>query len=137
MYISYILKKHIRSPQFYNKNYILDKCISSVYICTRKSNIFLFTFSPENYSTRQYISDKNIFILVLVWYRDSKKKRSKNLTVRSLAYSCAFPVHWLFHYHYSFFLWLFIHKVYKIIVIHVWGSTCWIISSEVTFTIKC
>ena len=40
MYISYILKKHIRSPQFYNKNYILDKCISSVYICTRKSNIF-------------------------------------------------------------------------------------------------
>ena len=74
MYISYILKKHIRSPQFYNKNYILDKCISSVYICTRKSNIFLFTFSPENYSTRQYISDKNIFILVLVWYRDSKKK---------------------------------------------------------------
>jgi len=38
----YILhsQKHIRSPQFYNKNYILDKCISSVYICTRKSNIF-------------------------------------------------------------------------------------------------
>lgn len=46
---------------------------------------FLFTVSPENYGTRQYISEKNIFILILFWYGDSKKKRGKNLTLRSLA----------------------------------------------------
>lgn len=61
VYILHSQKKHIQSLQFYNKNYILDKCISSVHICTRKLNIFLFTFSPENYGTRQYISEKNIF----------------------------------------------------------------------------
>jgi hypothetical protein len=37
----YILhsQKHIRPPQFYNKNYILDKYMSIVHVCTRRSNI--------------------------------------------------------------------------------------------------